>query len=225
MIFSRIAAIATGAITLGLLSGACSTAGPSVDQQSSDLGNVKEVLLSESTDENGVTEEITITLGNPASLNLTPIDTSVNLVSPWDYVPGESCQLDELPMPTTELNRGLAEQSGLHLVYFVAEFDTAEAAHDAQSGSSYCYPNYTTTLAADLGRSPGVATVERLQETSFNGNAEVDTRISPPPFNDEGPVIFSARQDRVVAILIDLDNSLDSYDGMNLARELAANGN
>lgn len=200
--------------------GALGTACSGGTDANSDLGNVDDIVVSETTDDNGVTERLIVTVGQPANLDLVPINSAVELVAPWEYDPGSSCMSVNIPVPSVEVDRGIAEQSGVYVAYFVAEFENVEMAADAQSGVGFCYPAHTVTLAEALGRTPGATDLQQQQELSSNGLTEFETRVSPPRFGDPGPVTFTARDDNTVAFLIDLDNRFDIHDGWNLAGEL-----
>lgn len=211
-----ISTITLGAIAFGVLATACSNG----TGASSDLGNVNEAVAGETTDKSGVTERIIVTVGQPANLDLVPVDSPAVLVAPWEYDPGRNCEFADISVPSVEVDRGVAQQSGVHVAYFIAEFESSEIAEGVQSSVSRCYPEYTATLAATLGRTPGTTDLQQQQELSFNGTTEFETRVSPPSFGDPGPVTFTARDDRTVAFLIDLDNTLDVHDAWNLAGEL-----
>lgn len=184
-----------------------------------ELGTVREVVVEETVNADGSTETITVTLGDPASLAFEPVATDVAIVAPWETPDRENCMGPEIPQPIAELDRGVAEQGGVQLAYFVAGYASNEAASGAMS-ALLCYHDLAAEMADDLGRQPGEAAVGSRQELSHMGGEPAEFRISRPMFGDEGPAIFSARTGATLAFLIDLDNGLDEYDGPNLVAEL-----
>jgi hypothetical protein len=212
-------ALARLAVVIGstLLIGAGCSGEPA---ERGELGTVREVVVSESTSDDGVTESLIVTLGTPAELALEAVDTGAVAVAPWEFDPGDACVGRDVPVPTGEHGRGIAMQRGVHVAYFIATYADADAAHEAQS-SLMCYHRATAALATDVGRTPGTPSHEQRQEMGWDGAHQTETRISPPMFQDDGPVVFSGRVDEVVAFLVDLDNGLDEFDGPNLAVQLA----
>jgi len=215
----QLAALAGALTIVGVACSGGSTSN-SDSARAGELGTVREVVVEETVNADGSTEVVTVTFGEPASLAFEPVATDVAIVAPWETPERENCMGPEIPQPVAELDRGVAEQGGLQLAYFVAEYDTNEAASGAMS-ALLCYHDLATEMAAELGRQPGEATVGSRQEISNMGGEPAEFRISPPMFGDEGPAIFSARTGATLAFILDLDNGLDEFDGPNLAAELA----
>lgn len=215
-------------LRLGALLGATIIAGAACsggDSPNADgeLGTVERIVVDETVGADGVTERITVTVGTPASLDVEPVDTDVEVVAPWEVSSTASCVGDEVPQPVAESTRGVVTQQGVHLAVVVARFADDEAAHDAQSGG-FCYREIAAATAAQLGRSPGVSDLASQQGLDVDGGVPTEFRISVPPFDESGPTVFSGRRGASLAVVVDLDNGLDEHDGPNLALELAAAG-
>ncbi|MEM9516833.1 MAG: hypothetical protein AAGA42_18440 [Actinomycetota bacterium] len=156
----------------------------------------------------------------PTDLGLDQVDREIELESPWEYELDRDCVLPDPPLPTAEIDRGFAVDDDAPLLFFVAEFDTGENAHDAMSVAGHCYVSYTESLAAELGFSPAESDLQRLQELFIRGGQQLETLAFPPSFGDPTPVAFTARSNAHVAVVIDLTNTFDQAGGARLATDL-----
>ncbi|NQY56227.1 MAG: hypothetical protein HRT86_07050 [Ilumatobacteraceae bacterium] len=213
-----VAAGALAAVAVGSGAAALLTSGNSTDDNQLDA--VEDVVVSDQSNVDGVRERVILTLNEPADLDFDDVDRTAEFVVPSAYTPGQECLWSAPPQPTAELDRGIGVQHGVHLAYFVAQFESDSMAAAAASSVSDCYRYYAARLAEDLGRSPGVSQLDRDQEFTIEGGMQLETRIASPSFNEPGPVGFSARNGSAVAVLLDLDNALDTFDGPSLASDL-----
>lgn len=213
-----VAAMALGLAGLTLFGAACS--GSDSSSSNTGFGNVEEVVVSETVNDDGSSETITVSAGRPASLSLTPLVSEVSLVSPAEYDPGESCEGFGSPEPVAEVGRGLGEQNGAQFAWFVTDYANEERAWSALTGTSFCYDNYAVDLAAELGRTPTESTLDEMQWAEMIDGEPVQFSIDVPSFDEAGPAIVSARTGGRLAMLIDLDNALDEHDAASLSVDL-----
>lgn len=219
----RRGASAAGLAGIALLGSAC--IGSSEDDQAAgELGRVDEVVLSETVGDDGVTETITVSVGRPARLTMTTVDSGADLVSPGELEPSDSCLRFATPEPLEDTFRGIGEQDGVELAYFVAEYTDGDAANDAMSGASLCYLDYAAEVAAGRGFEPSVSPHDPLQFLDLHDGEQFEFRIHTQDFDDEGPAVYSARLGSTVATVIDLDNQLDQFDAESLSLQIAELG-
>jgi hypothetical protein len=205
---------------VALLGSSCSGGSFSESTSHAEFDSVQEVVVSEQLNDDGSSETLTVTVGEPASLLLTPVPHDITLVSPSEFYPGERCEGFGSPTPTAEVGRGVGEQNSAQFVWFVTDYADEESAWSAMTATSFCYDDYVVDLAADLGRTPGVSSLEQVQWAELVDGEPVQFSIDVPSFDEAGPAILFARTGGRVAVLLDLDNALGERDAGSMTADL-----